>query len=528
MNLFHYLSSVVQRYPQKEALVYRERRLTYSRLRERICKLADALSHLGIGAGDKVGLICRNSDAYVEIFFAAAKLGAVSEHFNWRLHTDVLAQQVALSDAKVIFVSEKVYRRCEGLKRNLNRDVRCIVVEDSDFDEIHYASLFEDDYPESPTVNRAADDPCIILYTGGTTGTGKAVVHSVSGFLIHTLVVISALGWNQDTVLLCTQPLFHAASTGVYSTLLAGGRVVVEDKFDPGHCLALVERERVTQVGLVPHVIEWLLQEPELERYDLSSLQNIIYSGAPMAPEILLKAYRILDCGFTQIYGMTELGPNVAVLLPDEHLVFLENSDACRLPVGKPILGTQVRIQDEDRPCARGEIGEILVCSDTLMLCYQNQPELTEQVISDGWYRTGDNGYLDEEGYLYLVGRKQHMIICGGENIYPQEVEQAVHSIGDAVQDVAVIGVPNLRWGEVVKALIVKAPGANLTAEEVLNHCRKSLSAYKKPRIIQFVSDLPRNDSGKLDRKLVLERYENEDGWVDRDFLHANCSKEAF
>lgn len=521
MNLFHYLSSVAQRHPEKEAVVFQQRRLTYRQLLGRVRLLADGLCHMGVGEGAQVGLICRNSDAYIEIFFAAAKLGGVSEHFNWRLHEAVLAQQVEASGATVIFISENLLHHYEYLRRNLSREVHFIIVGETrgEGEALHYADFFGNGHPPSPTPMRAANDPCTILYTGGTTGLGKAVVHSLSGFLIHTMVVIAAMDWNQDTVLLCMQPLFHAASTGAYSTLIAGGRVVVEDKFDPVGCLSLIEREKVTRVGLVPHVIEWLVEAPELQNYDLSSLQAIVYSGAPMAPEILGKAHKKLRCGFIQIYGMTELGPNVAVLTPEEHYALLKDGEISRLPVGKPILGARVRIMEEDRLCAVGEIGEIVVCSDTLMLGYRNQPELTREVIRDGWYYTGDNGYLDEEGYLYLAGRKKHMIICGGENIYPQEVEQAIFRMGEAIRDVAVIGVPNLRWGEVVKALVVKDPEAELSAEEIIAHCRSFISSYKKPRVLQFVPEIPRNDSGKLDREMLRELYENEEGFVDWDFL---------
>ena len=529
MNLFRYFVSVAQRFPQKEALVFGPRRLTYSQLQARICRLADALHHRGVKKGDKVGLVCRNSDAYIEIFFALAKLGAVSEHFNWRLHPDVLTLQVAHSDVSMLFVSDQLLPHYGALKKNLPRPVTFVIVGKSQEKELHYHKLFQQDLPPSPTAECEAHDPCDILYTGGTTGLGKAVVHSVNGMLLHTMIVMASLDWNENTVLLCMQPLFHAASTGAYSTLLGGGKLVVADKFDPIECLALIEEEKVTKVGLVPHVVEWLVQSPQLKEYDLGSLDTIVYSGAPMAPEILSRAYRKLDCGFLQIYGMTELGPNVAVLTPGEHRALLQEAELSRLPVGKPILGTEIRIMEEDRLCPTGEIGEIVVRSDTLMLGYNKQPELTAQVVQDGWYHTGDNGYLDEDGYLYLSGRKKHMIICGGENIYPEEVEQAIHRIGNAVQDVAVIGVPNLRWGEVVKALIVRTPGMELNAQEVIAHCRRCLSPYKKPRIIQFVPEIPRNDSGKFDRATLLKQYENESGIIiDQDFLQAkHCNEEG-
>lgn len=520
MNLYHYLSNSVFRYPDKTAVKYNGQGYSYLELDERVNRLANALSGLGIKKGGKVALICHNSNAYMEIFFAAAKLGAATEHFNWRLHPATALDLAEKSDASIIFVSWQNIELYRTLKQGLTRPVTFIGVGGSGFAQLSYEELLSAHQPNSETADCASDDLALLLYTSGTTGVPKGVGHSNFSFLIHALVGIAEFNWHSRNVFLSVLPLFHASASGAYNTLFTGGTLIIADKFEPAGYLRLIQDERVTIIGQIPHMIEWLLNTPQVDEADLSSLDMIIYSGAPMASDTLRRAMDVFRCGFLQIYGMTELAPNVAYLTPQEHAELMRTDAGAQLPVGKPLMGARVKIIDsEGRSCQPGKRGEILAAGDTLMMGYYGQPELTAEVIRNGWYHTGDVGYLDDRGYLYVIGRKKHMIISGGENIFPSEVENAIRAIGDAIADVAVIGVPSKRWGEVVKALVQKQPDSELSEEQILDYCAGRLDPYKKPRIVQFVSKIARNESGKPLYDELKSRYSTGGGYIDRRFL---------
>lgn len=520
MNIYHYLSTVVSRHPDKIAVKFRDARHTYRQLDERVGRLANALSALGVAKGRKIGLICRNCDAYPEIFFAAAKLGATSEHFSWRFQPEAVAELVERSDASVLFISAPEnleFHRC--LKEKLKRPITCVMVGDVESPELRYETLLRDQPAAGPVAEVEPDDLALVLYTSATTGKAKGVELSAMNFLVHTMIAMIELGWSEDTVYLGVLPLFHAASAGTYCTLLAGGTMVLLDRFEPVQYLRTIERESVTRSGLVPNLIEWLLTAPEIAATDLRSLHTIVYSGAPISPDTLRRAVGVLGCRFLQLYGMTELSPNVAFLPHEEHLVFMEKDGGATLPVGRPTMGTRVKILDEaGGECPTGACGEIVVASDSLMKGYYQRPELTAEVMRGGWYHTGDAGWLDELGYLHLAGRKEQMIICGGENIYPREIEETIRAMGRGIADVAVIGIPSKRWGEAVKALVVLQPDGDATGAAIIAHCARHLDPYKKPRFVQFVNELARNDSGKILYNVLKERYGNQDGYADTRF----------
>lgn len=517
MNLYHYLSSSVSRYPEEIAVKYDGKSYTYQAFDERIKRLADALSNLGIKPGGKVALICRNSNAYLEIFFAAAMLGAVSEHFNWRFHNATILELTEASDASLVFISQQNLKFYHYLKERLTRQVTFVIVGETGLNELHYETLLRDSNTRSGVKERDAGDLAYVLYTSGTTGHPKGVQLSNFNYIMHSMVGIIDLNWASRTVFLCVLPLFHASASGAYNTLFMGGTIVIADKFDPIDYLRTIQEEKVTCIGQIPHLIEWLLNTPGVEAFDLSSLKAIIYSGANMSPETLRKAMKMFKCDFIQIYGMTELAPNVTALSHQEHLEFLEKNRGEPLPVGKATLGTRIRIDNgSGKP---GDFGEILVASDSLMLGYYKQPELTAETIHDGWYHTGDAGYLDARGYLYLAGRIKQMIISGGENIFPKEVEQVIRNMGEEIVDVAVFGVPNERWGEVVKAVVVKRAGSMLTEKGVADYCGEHIDPYKKPRIVQFANDLPYNESGKVLYSELKKSNTLSDCYIDQRFF---------
>jgi acyl-CoA synthetase (AMP-forming)/AMP-acid ligase II len=303
-------------------------------------------------------------------------------------------------------------------------------------------------------------------------------------------------------------PMFHIAIFGPINNMFLGGTNVFLHGFDFEPFLSCIEKERVNVLALTPVIISFLLSYPELEKYDLSSLESIGYAAAPMPLPLLKKAIETFGCRFSQAFGMTEMSPVMTILTPDQHVTEGPDYKLKRLEsVGRPIVNVEVKVVDEaGKECPVGTTGEIIGRGDTMMKGYYKMPEATAEAIRDGWYHTGDMGYFDEYGYLYIVDRKKDMIISGGENIYPKEVEDCIQQM-PGIADVAVIGVPDEKWIETVKALIILEPGVELTEEAVIRHCRANLASYKKPTSVEFMAGFPRNSMGKVQKHRLREPF---------------------
>ncbi|MBM3555700.1 MAG: AMP-binding protein, partial [Alphaproteobacteria bacterium] len=351
-----------------------------------------------------------------------------------------------------------------------------------------------------------AEDVVIQLYTSGTTGLPKGVM------LTHANLVVNANtnlqiwgGWTERETILVNMPLFHIAGSGVgMLTFFLGARAVIMPDVDPGEILDLIQNERITRLFFVPAIILMLAQHPKTPKTDLTSLKTLLYGASPIPTELLVQALRIFSgTEFIQVYGMTETTGAVTALPGADHVPGSKRILSC----GKVYPGSSLRIVDtEGRETKTGEVGQILVHSPQNMLGYWAKPEETAKTLREGWVYTGDAGYLDEEGYLYIHDRVKDMIISGGENIYPAEVESALYG-HPAIADVAAIGVPSEKWGEEVKAVVVLKPGAKASEAEIIAFARERIAGYKLPKSVAFVDNLPRNPSGKLLKRLIREPY---------------------
>lgn len=470
--------------PDRVALSCRGRDYTYRDLRERTYRLASAL---GVGPGDRVAYLGPNSPAMVETFFAAGLLGAVFVPLNTRLATPELRFILEDADAAVLLLGEG--RDGDGLP---GRHVRADAYED----------LLASGSPEPIDEPVSQDDVCLIMYTSGTTGRPKGAMLTHANLTWNAVNLLVDVPLAHDEVTLISAPLFHIAALAqtLIPSVLKGGRAVLEPSFDVDRTFDLIEDERVTVMFGVPSMFSFLAQSPRWPGADLSSLRHLLCGGAPV-PLPLIRIYQDRGLTFLQGYGMTETAPG-ALFLGAEHSIDKAGS------AGVPCFFSDVRLVTPDgSDAAPGEPGEVYVQGPNVMPGYWRRSEETAKVLSpDGWFRSGDVGVADEDGYVRISDRLNDVIISGGENIYPAEVESALYE-HPAVAECALIGVPDDRWGEVGKALVVLRPGATADADELLKHLDGRLARFKIPKYLEFVPELPKNAAGKLLKAPLRKLY---------------------
>jgi long-chain acyl-CoA synthetase len=484
-----------RRHPDRVAISFEGELRTYADLDARSNQVAQALAATGVGAGDRIAVLDRNRVEHSEVMFAAAKLGATYLPINWRLAADEVAYILANSGASVVFVGNDLRPLLDSVTTNPT-----VIDLDTDY------RTWTDTHPATdPAVDPAPGDTALQMYTSGTTGLPKGVLLSHEN-LCRAAALGEAWGMTEDTVALACMPLFHMSGTSwSFVCLFHGGTVVLLRDPDPGRVLEAVTDERVTHALLVPAVIQLVLGHPDAARTDFSSLRRMVYGGSPIAPDVLAAALDTFGCDFMQLYGLTESTGLGTVLDPADHL----GDPRLLRSVGKPATGVELRVIDPvtDADAATGDVGEVWLRSASIMTGYWHNAEATREVlVADGWLRTGDAGYLDPDGFLFLHDRVKDMIVSGGENVYPAEVERVLRD-HPAVADVAVIGVPDERWGETVKAVVVPAPGHAVEPAELIGFTRDRLAHYKCPTSVDFVDDLPRNASGKVLKREVREPY---------------------
>jgi len=503
MNIGEWLSRRAVLHPEKEAVVFGEVRLTYRELNERSNRCAHALEALGIGPGDRVAIYSLNSNQFIETVFACAKIGAIVVPLNVRLSPPEIEYILKDSGAEAIVAGSDLVGMIEGILRAAEIK-HLIIVGDAALEKSHaFESLLE---------GRSCDDPCLtqtgdqdgavfLMYTSGTTGKPKGAIITHTNLFWNSLNCMHGFRLDADTRFLVSVPLFHAGGLngGVIPTIYAGGTVILEPFFNPQATLELVQKERITFLGGVPVMFQMILDVPDFDTYDLSSIKTIM-AGAMPVPVPLIEAYREKNITFQQCYGLTEATTSV---------LYLRHEDALRKvgSVGKPFFHVEVRIvKDDGSPAGPGEVGEILVKGGNVMRGYWGWPEETARTIRDGWLHTGDMATVDEEGYVFIVDRKKDIIISGGENIYPAEVEEVL-SRHPKVQEVGVIAAEDPKWGESVRAVIVPKAGQAPTLEEITAFCESRLARFKHPRSLVLVDEIPRNALGKILRRILRERY---------------------
>ena len=487
--------------PNKTCVVQGDFRLTYGQMGERANRLARALVEGGLKPGDRVAIFQTNCFQFAEMIYAIAKVGGIFLNLNFRLRGEEISYILSNAEPKILILGERYVDLIRNIRPKLPFIKKYMVIGQPPSDMQGYESVISRQSPAPyPCVPVQGDDTACLIYTSGTTGLPKGAM------ITHANIVTpftDRYSFPAGTLLL-NVPMYHIA--GVVSTLLPlyrGDTQVVLTQFETGIFLEIVEKEKVVATYLVPTMLQGILDHPDFPKRNLSSLKAIGYGASPMPVKLLMRAKGLLKVDYTNYYGLTESTGIVSVLSPEDHR--LEGTDdelekrTHRLAgIGRSIPEGEVRIVDDrDRDVPMGTVGEILARGKKIMKGYWNNPKATEETLRGGWLHTGDLASRDEDGYLYLAGRKKDMIIRGGENIYPVEIENALHS-HPKVLEAAVIGVPDDYWGEVVKAVIVLKPGERATSEEIIEYCRERLASYKKPAIVDFVESLPKNAMQKV------------------------------
>jgi long-chain acyl-CoA synthetase len=495
--------------PDAPMLTQGGRTLSWGEVYERSKRVAGALAAEGVVPGDRVAFLDRNGIEYFETFFGCALLGAVSVAVNWRLAPLEMAAIVEDAGATVLIYGPDYQGAVDEFSPEVTTVRRYVPVTGfADWRDAGVTGVLPD-----PGFEPGPDDVVTQLYTSGTTGLPKGAM--ISGRNIETILTgaVEVFRIAADTVSMVAMPLFHIGGTGwALSGMSRGGHSVIVRDIDPVDILRIIEEHRITESFVVPAVLMFLLATPELAETDISSLRTIYYGASPISEDVLVKSMQALGCDFAQVYGLTETTGAITSLMPDDHDPDGPRANLLR-SAGRPFSHVELRIVDSatGEALAAGAVGEVMTRSSQNMLGYWNKPDETAAVISeDGWFRTGDAGWLSEDGYLFLHDRIKDMIVSGGENVYPAEVENALLA-HPAVADAAVIGVPDDRWGETVKAIVVRSPDADpdesaLTAD-VIASTRQRLAHYKCPTSIDFVDALPRNPSGKVLKRELRAPY---------------------
>ena len=495
-----------QRYADKTAFIFENRDYTFKQVNQRVNRLINALAELGVGKGDRVGILAHNCSHYFEVF-ALAKAGRVCVPLNCRSVGKELAYLINNSGINVLILESEFVEVVDSIRHELDA-VRSFICLDAEVEEmLNYEELISRFPPDEPRADVEADDPCVLFYTSGTTGRPNGAIHTHKSILAEAELPHRNL--SSGDVVLCVMPFFHVGGSAAHliPAFAAGATMVIHKKFDESLVLEAIEKQEVTYVFLVPTMIIRLLEHPDLGQFDLSSLHTVAYTGAPMPFEALRRGIGHFGEVFTQELGQTET-LNMAVLKRENHKLEGTAKEIKRLEsAGRPLGEGEIRIvDDQGHDVPVGEAGEIIVRSDRMMTGYWKMPQETAKTIKDGWLHTGDVGKMDEDGYIYLVDRKKDMIISGGENIYSREVEDVLY-MHPAVLEAAVVGVPDEKWGESVKALVVLKQGATTSEQEIVDFCKEHLASYKKPRSVEFRDNLPKTGSGKIRKSEIREPY---------------------
>jgi acyl-CoA synthetase (AMP-forming)/AMP-acid ligase II len=503
----------VHKFPHKEAVIYGKTRLTYKQFNSRINRLANALINIGINKGTKVAILSFNCNQFLEAYYALGKIGGVAVPLNFRLHPEELAYMVNHSDAEAFIVGEPFVQMVKDMQKDLPQVRKYISITEKPVKGmLHYENWIAKYPDDEPLILIEEDDPVFIMYTAGTTGRPKGAV------ITHKNEVVMWMlgGWYtftepnlfgnyklRDFRSLAAPPIFHLAAFGFCQFNFFGGTTIVlpEEVFDPAYIMRTIQEEKINAIVLIPAMANFLFLLPDLDKYDTSSLQIWLSGGAILPTETRrliqenFPSVRIID-----LFGQTEMSPLVTGLLSSE-------SKGRETSVGRVLPFIDMRIVDDnDNEVPVGTIGEAVYRGPTVMKEYYKNPKATAEAMRGGWFHSGDLVRRDAEGYVYVVDRKKDMIISGGENVYPAEIEEVLYK-HPKILECAVLGVHDEKWGESIKAVVVCKPGEQLSEQEVIDYCKSHLASYKKPRSVDFVESLPRSALGKVLKRVLREQY---------------------
>ena len=502
-------------YGDKIGIVDGIQRFTYREYDQRINKLANSLTELGVREGDVVSFITYNSHQLLEAYYAVPQIEGILNPVNIRLSHREIEFILNHAETRVLCFHQDFLSLVEQLRGNIPNVEHFIIMEGKQIPEWaeDYESLLAEVSPEAEIDLDSIDEEAVIelFYTSGTTGSPKAVQITNRTLYVHTLTAINGFRVSDHDTLLHVVPLFHVNGWGSPQFLTAvGGKHVMLRKVDFSEMLRLIEKEKVTKLLGVPTIFSGMLQHPELKQYDLSSLNEVIIGGAPSPLSLIEALEKEIGCRAYVGYGLTETTPFITIARPKPHLeIDDELRQATQVKTGLPLVGVRMRVVDDqgfDVPRDEKSIGEIVVRGNQVMKGYLKDPEGTEAVIVNGWFHTGDMAVVDKEGYITIVDRKKDIIISGGENIASVEIEKVIQD-HPAVFEVVVIGVPDEKWGEVPKAFVVLNVDHKVSEAELIEHVKASLASYKAPKSVEFVSEFPKGGTGKILKQELKEAY---------------------
>ena len=511
MNVGTFFTKSARTFPERLAIAYGDYELTYHQANARINRLANALRRLGVQRGSNVAILLHNCPQFIEILFACFKAGIGTVPLNFRLHPKECAFIIDNSEAVAVFLGDDFKDSLYALKREMPKVKHYVCVSEPLAGMISYETLLQGQSTAFIDEKVERDDLAWLFYTSGTTGRPKGAMlthHVLMMMTMNFYADISPLG--PEDVILHAAPLSHGSGLyGIPNVAKAAANVILHTKsFEPKAVFETIERRRVTNMFVAPAMIKRLVTSPEIGRYDLSSIRCINYGGAPIYEEDLKEAVRKMGQVFVQLFGQAESPMTITYLRKEEHLLEGTEEQMKRLTsAGIPRTDLEVQIFDsKDRELPPGEMGEIVVRGEVVMKGYWRNPEATAETMRGGWLHTGDLGIMDERGYVYILDRAKDMIISGGENIYSREIEDVIIK-HPAVYEVAVIGVPDEKWGEAVKAIVSLREGKKATDEEIINFCKEHLASYKKPKSVDFIEAIPKNPYGKVLKRELREKY---------------------
>jgi acyl-CoA synthetase (AMP-forming)/AMP-acid ligase II len=514
MMVHDYVEYWAHRAPDRECVGDGKRVLTYHEVDEQADRFAHALAALGVGDGDRFAVLAKNCLEWAVIYAGAFKAGAVPVPLNYRHHPREWIHPVTDSGV-IVFLAQALYADgVDGIRAELPKIDSYVLLDGARPEWASYPELLAAAPPGRIGRFIPPQHELYLMYTSGTTGQPKGAILTHQAADANLTQVRTALSLHHNTRNLLTSPMFHTASAvNLFAGWSAGLTAYLIIDFDPDGCARFIDDAKITMVSLAPAMIQaMLMHSPALRERRFDALKTVLYGASAINEETLRQIVKVFRADFYQAYGQTEATGVLTMLGPEDHRRALDAEPGLLRSAGRPVVGVRLRVADEhgeDLP--QGTVGEILARGPQVMSGYWNLPAASEQALAGGWLHTGDVGYFDAHGYLYVSDRVKDMIVSGAENIFPKEIEDVIYGL-DGVLEAAVIGVPSERWGEEVKALVVTRPGAPLTAATVIDWCRGRLAGFKCPKSVDFIADLPRNASGKVLKRMLREPY-----WQDQN-----------
>ena len=519
MNTTDLLNIATAICPDRNIISFEGKPSSFARLQERSNQLANALAKIGVRSGDRVGMLDVNCSQYVEAYFAAAKLNAIFVPVNFRAKADEVTYMLENAEVKVLFAGSRYAEMVAAILPGLPFITHCVATDGQHARMLDYEELVASSAPDEIATDIGDDDVTILMYTAGTTGKPKGVPlrHSAFSSYVTSNVEPANPDPSAEERNLLSVPLYHIAGIQAMLAAVYGGRtLVIMRQFEVGEWAKLIHTEKVSRAMLVPTMLKWVLDDPNFDRFDLSSLKVVTYGAASMPFPVIKKAIdKMPGVRFINAFGQTETASTITMLGPDDHVIDGSPQEKelklkrLAASIGKPLPDVELKIVGAGgQSLLANEIGEIYARGERIMSGYWRDDKKTSQVkTEDGWLKTGDTGWVDDDGYVFLAGRGDDMIIRGGENISPEEVEDVLHAHPD-IEEAAVIGLSDPEWGQKPCAVVVLKNGASIGATEIMEYCRSRLAGFKRPRQVFFAKSLPRNTIGKILKKELRKQYE--------------------